>query len=357
MVPTGSCLPENLSEAIVWHERAAEQGYLYSQKKLAYIHRYLLADIESAIVWYRMAAESGDTKAARTMGEVYSNGKGVEVDMDEAVKWYMQAALRGDRNSQRILEEKFNDPASRREQQRLAEENQREILRRTEERKNKALESYGIIGVTWVPTDPDFVRDTVKSHTESQDTEGRGYLYAPMVLVSWPAWIATAIVGETAVEAKKAFGQVSARAIHKELIKLNQDSEMQTFFVKELLEATKENLDNPIKVTKDVDENDANYVEKNIDTVLELRNGLFKITTRSDYYRIGMEAEYKLIDNANSETMYKEIIKIQTGRYSVKPASDSKEYDKVDTELVRKSLEEAYTKLAHKIVESILSIP
>ena len=49
-----------------------------------------------------------------------------------------------------------------------------------------------------------------------------------------------------------------------------------------------------------------NSLYDNVETVLELRNGLFNIIAGSNYYKIGLEAEYKLINNANTvDCLYK----------------------------------------------------
>ena len=48
-----------------------------------------------AVKWYRKAAEQGQANAQFCLGEIYSNGEGVELDTVEAVKWYRKAADQG----------------------------------------------------------------------------------------------------------------------------------------------------------------------------------------------------------------------------------------------------------------------
>jgi TPR repeat protein len=69
----------------------AEKGDAHSQIELA---QYSDDPAESA-KWYRKAAEQGDVFAQKSLGYLYSNGKGVTQDYEEAAKWYRKAAAQG----------------------------------------------------------------------------------------------------------------------------------------------------------------------------------------------------------------------------------------------------------------------
>jgi TPR repeat protein len=52
----------------------------------------------------RAKADAGDSKAQFSLGEMYSNGKGVTQNFDEAIKWYRKAADQGDAYAQLKLQ-------------------------------------------------------------------------------------------------------------------------------------------------------------------------------------------------------------------------------------------------------------
>ena len=57
-------------------------------------------DLTQAVCWFRRAAEQGEPGATACLGYLYLNGKGVEKDMDQAFSLFQQAALGGSRNAQ-----------------------------------------------------------------------------------------------------------------------------------------------------------------------------------------------------------------------------------------------------------------
>jgi hypothetical protein len=70
-------------------------------------------DYQTAIMWYQKAAEQGNDKAQYLLGIMYENGYGVEADTTEALIWYKKAAAQGNSEAKaqlKILESK--PPAS-----------------------------------------------------------------------------------------------------------------------------------------------------------------------------------------------------------------------------------------------------
>ena len=60
-------------------------------------------DLSEAVKWYRKAAEQGDADAQGFLGECYEYGGGVVKDLTEAIKWYRKAAARGNEDAKKRL--------------------------------------------------------------------------------------------------------------------------------------------------------------------------------------------------------------------------------------------------------------
>jgi TPR repeat protein len=81
--------------AAAWYRKAAEQGSVAGQLRLAALYRDgrgVPRDMEQAAEWYRKAAEQGDASAQGTLGVLYSIGQGVPLDNVEAYYWLDLAA-------------------------------------------------------------------------------------------------------------------------------------------------------------------------------------------------------------------------------------------------------------------------
>ena len=63
----------------------------------------VVKDVTEAVKWYRKSAEQGDARAQSNLGIMYETGKGVSKDIAEAVKWYQKAAKQGYRDAQENL--------------------------------------------------------------------------------------------------------------------------------------------------------------------------------------------------------------------------------------------------------------
>ena len=60
-------------------------------------------NLGEAARWYRRAAEQGDVEAQKRLALLYLQGRGVAKDSQEAEKWYSKAAGQGDPDAQSAL--------------------------------------------------------------------------------------------------------------------------------------------------------------------------------------------------------------------------------------------------------------
>ncbi len=58
-----------------------------------------------AIIWYKLAAEQGDIHAQYTLGLIYRNGTGINVNNYEARKWLTLTTDQHYKNSEKLLAE------------------------------------------------------------------------------------------------------------------------------------------------------------------------------------------------------------------------------------------------------------
>ena len=80
---------------IQWCIRAAEQGHLEAQRRLAGCYESgagVAANLAEAFKWYRHAAEQGDLLAQKKLAHLYREGAGVAKDLEQALVWYKRAA-------------------------------------------------------------------------------------------------------------------------------------------------------------------------------------------------------------------------------------------------------------------------
>ena len=101
------------NQASTWLRKAAEQGLVGAQTRLAYGLRWgsqdpLWAGVEKnpneAATWYLLAAKQGDDEAQFSVGEMYRDGVGVGQDFIEAYKWFNIAAASTNRTDLKFLE-------------------------------------------------------------------------------------------------------------------------------------------------------------------------------------------------------------------------------------------------------------
>jgi TPR repeat protein len=98
--------PKDLTEAIKWVKKAAEQGHAVAQHILgaAYYHGDGVKknDAEAA-KWYRKAAEQGEMDAQWVLAKLYLEGRGVTQSFKEAEKWIRKAAAQGHEGAKDML--------------------------------------------------------------------------------------------------------------------------------------------------------------------------------------------------------------------------------------------------------------
>lgn len=86
---------QDLTEAVKWYRKAAEQNHDRAQLSLgqhyAYGHGVKQNPVE-AVKWYRKAAEQDFTLAKNRLAACYAKGEGVEKNLMETVKWYRRSA-------------------------------------------------------------------------------------------------------------------------------------------------------------------------------------------------------------------------------------------------------------------------
>ncbi len=83
---------KDYGEAVKWYTKAAEQGNAEAQNSLGYYYEIDELNPKKAVEWYTKAAEQGLPIAQCNLGICYEYGKWVEKNLEEAVKWYTKAA-------------------------------------------------------------------------------------------------------------------------------------------------------------------------------------------------------------------------------------------------------------------------
>lgn len=86
---------KDYGEAVKWYTKAAEQGYAEAQNQLGYCYEFgegVDTNHKKAVEWYTKAANQGYARAQYYLALSYDNGKGVAKNDSEAMKWYLKAA-------------------------------------------------------------------------------------------------------------------------------------------------------------------------------------------------------------------------------------------------------------------------
>jgi len=92
-----SFVSKDKEEALKWYKRAASQGYLAAQERLAYLYykgELFGKDISNAILYYKEAAESGSSSAAYSLGRIYMTSE--YEDNKSAIFWLSRAVEAGE---------------------------------------------------------------------------------------------------------------------------------------------------------------------------------------------------------------------------------------------------------------------
>jgi localization factor PodJL len=99
----GRGVPQDLSTAADWFERAGKQGLIPAQFRLGGLYEKGLGvkkDLERARRLYTVAAEAGNAKAMHNLAVLYAEGIDGKPDFQSAAKWFRKAADHGVADSQ-----------------------------------------------------------------------------------------------------------------------------------------------------------------------------------------------------------------------------------------------------------------
>ena len=94
---------EDKPRAIKYLCKAAEEGYVVAQRKLASLYEngdYFEKDLYKSFAWRKKAAEQGDANAQCELGIAYYLGEGVEQNAAQAAEWYAKATAQGHAGAQ-----------------------------------------------------------------------------------------------------------------------------------------------------------------------------------------------------------------------------------------------------------------
>lgn len=143
----GDGVTKNIALAVKWVTKAADAGYAKAQLALGGMYltgdaesgtdqnyslseKYLLMaaqkdnalaqgllsilyigmeEYEKALLWARKGAQLGDGNALNSLGRIYNEGLGVDVDHKKGLKWFEDAAKAGDADSQNICGNIYHD--------------------------------------------------------------------------------------------------------------------------------------------------------------------------------------------------------------------------------------------------------
>lgn len=100
---------KDYGEAVKWYTKAAEQGNAEAQNSLGYYYEIDELNPKKAVEWYTKAAEQGLPIAQCNLGICYEYGKWVEKNLEEAIKWYTKAANQGHARAQYYLGKAYDE--------------------------------------------------------------------------------------------------------------------------------------------------------------------------------------------------------------------------------------------------------
>ena len=95
MYQTGSGVPVDEEQALIWYRKGAELGHAGAQASLGGIYADGFAvpkDLEKSVKWFQMSAERGNALGQLSLGVAYANGQGIRQDHLLAYMWNELAA-------------------------------------------------------------------------------------------------------------------------------------------------------------------------------------------------------------------------------------------------------------------------
>jgi localization factor PodJL len=93
---------KDLTSAVNWYQRAADQGNINAMHNLAVLMSEGVdgaPDHDKALQWFLAAGNYGVRDSQYNLGVIYARGLGVKQDLIESYKWFAIAAAQGDTDS------------------------------------------------------------------------------------------------------------------------------------------------------------------------------------------------------------------------------------------------------------------
>ena len=93
-------MAKDAQEAVLWYEKAAEQGYDRAQNNMGRCCEFGIGtpkDLQQAVYWYKKAVDQGYTPAINSLADYYENEEG---NFEEAILLYQKSAEKGDAEGQ-----------------------------------------------------------------------------------------------------------------------------------------------------------------------------------------------------------------------------------------------------------------
>jgi uncharacterized protein YdaT len=113
MYEDGNGVTKDLTAAVAWYRKSAEQGFALAYYNLGKMYQNgygVSKDTKKADEWYQGAqklfldaAAQNNALAQAMLGEMYAGGRGTTKDDKKAVEWYRKAADQGYANAQEAL--------------------------------------------------------------------------------------------------------------------------------------------------------------------------------------------------------------------------------------------------------------
>ena len=95
------------SDLMRWYRRAAHRGHVLAVHNVGNMYRDgrgVDVDHARAAMWWLRAARAGDVIPALRLGEAYEAGRGVPPSVERARQWYEKAAAAGNATAAEALE-------------------------------------------------------------------------------------------------------------------------------------------------------------------------------------------------------------------------------------------------------------
>ena len=98
-------MPKDLSQAVKWYHKAADQGNNLAEHKLESMHSNGKGLPKDAVKWYSRTAEQGNVRAQYYLGLMYTNDQeGLHRDYVQALKWLYSAKAGGFVKADRVIQ-------------------------------------------------------------------------------------------------------------------------------------------------------------------------------------------------------------------------------------------------------------